>query len=70
MGELVRHRVRYFCDGAVLGSREFVEEVFACERERFGEKRQSGARRIVESEAALFSLRQLRVRAVEAAASS
>lgn len=70
VGELVRHRVRYFSDGAVIGSREFVEEVFAGERGRFGEKRQSGARRIVESEAALFSLRQLRVRAVEAAVSS
>jgi hypothetical protein len=65
LGELVRHRVRYFSDGAVIGSREFVETVFAEEREHFGEKRQTGARRIVESATELFSLRQLRVRAVD-----
>ena len=27
--EVVRHRVRYFCDGLILGSFEFVEEAFA-----------------------------------------
>jgi putative transposase len=47
--EVLRRRVRYFCDGAVLGSAEFVEEVFEREqrlRRRFGEKRKSGARRM------------------------
>ena len=47
--EALRHRVRYFCDGAVLGTEAFVEEVFAREqrlRRRFGEKRTTGARRM------------------------
>jgi len=44
LGEYVRCRVRYFCDGVVLGSRGFVEEMFVRYRERFGEKRRTGAR--------------------------
>ena len=47
--EALRRRVRYFCDGAVLGSAGFVEEVFEREqrlRSRFGEKRRTGARRM------------------------
>lgn len=45
--EALRHRVRYFCDGAVLGSEAFLEGVFEREqllRQRFGEKRKTGAR--------------------------
>jgi len=64
VGELIRHRVRYFSDGAVIGSREFVEAVFEANRERFGPKRQTGARRIGESAEPFFSLRQLRRRPV------
>ena len=63
--ELLLCRVRYFSDGVAIGSREFVEEVFAGSRECFGEKRRDGARRIRESAEALFSLRALRVRALE-----
>ncbi|MBL9159619.1 MAG: hypothetical protein JNJ70_19210 [Verrucomicrobiales bacterium] len=47
--QALRHRVRYFCDGAVLGSAEFVNGIFEREqalRKRFGEKRKSGARRM------------------------
>lgn len=47
LAEALRHRVRYFCDGAVLGSAEFVEAIFEREqslRGRFGEKRRTGAR--------------------------
>jgi hypothetical protein len=47
--EALRHRVRYFCDGAVRGTATFVNEVFEREqsqRKRFGEKRTSGARRM------------------------
>jgi len=47
--QALRHRVRYFCDGAVLGTAEFVNEVFEREqalRKRFGEKRTTGARRM------------------------
>jgi len=46
---VLRHRVRYFCDGAVLGTAEFVNEIFTREQERrkrFGEKRTTGARRM------------------------
>jgi hypothetical protein len=45
MAKMLRWRVRYFTDGAVIGSREFVEEVFQKSRERFGEKRKDGARK-------------------------
>jgi len=47
--QALRHRVRYFCDGAALGTAAFVNEVFEREqalRMRFGEKRTSGARRM------------------------
>ncbi len=46
---ILRHRVRYFCDGAVLGTAEFVNAIFEREQssgKRFGEKRTSGARRM------------------------
>ncbi|MCC5841019.1 MAG: transposase [Opitutales bacterium] len=43
LGSLVRHRVRYFSAGAVIGSRAFVEERFQAYRERFGSKRKKGA---------------------------
>jgi hypothetical protein len=39
-------RVRYFTDGAVIGSRSFVDSVFGDSRERFGPKRKTGARKL------------------------
>ncbi len=42
--QLLRCRVRYFSDSAVLGSREFVNAVFLAHRECFGPKRKEGAR--------------------------
>jgi hypothetical protein len=60
--ELVRLRVRYFTDGVVLGSKEFVEGVFEAQRELFGPKRKKGARRMAESDAPFYSLRQLRLK--------
>ena len=44
--EILRCRVRYFCDGAVFGTAEFVNEVFAANRSRYGAKRKSGARKM------------------------
>jgi REP element-mobilizing transposase RayT len=44
MAKMLRCRVRYFTDGAVIGSKEFVNEAFANARERFGAKRKDGAR--------------------------
>ncbi len=47
--QALRHRVRYFCDGVVLGTTAFVNGIFEREqslRNRFGKKRSSGARRM------------------------
>jgi REP element-mobilizing transposase RayT len=64
MAKMLRCRVRYFTDGAVIGSREFVNEAFASARERFGAKRKDGARKLKGDSAAasgrLWSLRDLR----------
>ena len=46
LADVLRVKVRYFSDGMVLGSKEFVDEVFEGNRQRFGEKRTSGARRM------------------------
>lgn len=46
--EILRRKVRYFTDGAVLGSTAFLEEVFQQlqAQNRIGRKRRSGARRM------------------------
>ena len=60
MWQVLRCRVRYFSDGAVLGSRAFVDAFFARERWRFGPKRESGARQIRGGDwGGVTSLRQL-----------
>ena len=43
MAGILRKRVRYFTDGAVIGSKAFVNEAFAASRERFTEKRRDGS---------------------------
>ncbi len=64
MAAMLRHRVRYFTDGAVIGSKAFVNEAFAVSRERFTERRKDGARRMKGSGApasgVLWSMRDLR----------
>ncbi len=64
MAKMLRCRIRYFTDGAVIGGKEFVNEAFAKSRERFGEKRKSGARRLkgdaTPTSGTLWSLRDLR----------
>ena len=66
MAAMLRHRVRYFTDGAVIGSKAFVNEAFLSARGRFTAKRKDGARRMKGSGAAaagtLWSMRDLRVR--------
>ncbi|MGK0188860.1 MAG: putative transposase [Verrucomicrobiales bacterium] len=58
--QVLRCRVRYFSDGAVLGSKGFVDEFFERERSRFGPNRESGARRIQGAAlGAVMSLRKL-----------
>jgi REP element-mobilizing transposase RayT len=65
MAKMLRGRVRYFTDGAVIGSKEFVNEAFEGARERFTAKRKDGARRMRGSGAPakgqLWSMRDLRV---------
>ena len=46
MAATLRRRVRYFSDGAVIGSRLFVNEAFHAARDRFGAKRKDGARKL------------------------
>ena len=45
IGKAVSCRIRYFADGAVIGSKSFVNEVFDGSREYFGKRRQTGARK-------------------------
>jgi REP element-mobilizing transposase RayT len=62
--KILHCRIRYFTDGAVIGSKEFVNEAFASARERFGPKRKDGARKMkgdaAAANGALWSLRDLR----------
>jgi hypothetical protein len=66
MATMLRHRVRYFTDGAVIGSKVFVNEAFAGARERFTARRKDGARRMrgngAPAAGVLWSVRDLRVR--------
>jgi hypothetical protein len=65
LAKVVRYRVRYFSDGAVLGSRNFVDGVFESCRWRFGPRRKDGARPMRGSgsgaKGVLWSARDLRV---------
>ncbi len=65
MAGMLRKRVRYLTDGAVIGSKAFVNEAFAGARDRFTKRRKDGARRMRGSGAAakgvLWSMRDLRV---------
>ena len=64
LGKMLRCRIRYFTDGAVIGSRGFVNEAFERSRERFGAKRSTGARRLrgvaASASGVLWSLRELK----------
>lgn len=66
LAAMLRRRVRYFTDGAVIGSKAFVNEAFVLARERFTPGRKDGARKMKGNGQAaagmLWSLRDLRVR--------
>jgi hypothetical protein len=66
MAAMLLNRVRYFTDGAVIGSKGFVNEVFAAARDRFSARRKDGARRMrgggAHASGVLWSARDLRVR--------
>jgi len=61
---MLQHRIRYFTDGAVIGTRIFVDEAFVNSRSRFGPKRNSGARKMrgdaTAASTLLYSMRDLR----------
>jgi REP element-mobilizing transposase RayT len=66
--EVLRRKVRYFCDGAVLGSEVFVEEAFEGlkSRGRIGPRRETGARRLRGADwGELRVLRDLQVRVID-----
>lgn len=62
----LRLRVRYFTDGAILGTKNFVEAVFRARREQFSAGRRSGSRRLrgLASDCPLRVARDLVLRAV------
>ena len=61
----LRCRVRYFSEGAALGTARYLEEFFAARREAFGPKRTSAAREMQGAEwGELRSARGLRANAV------
>lgn len=64
MGRMLRCRVRYFTDGAVIGSRSFVNDSFANARQRFGSRRKDGARKLrghaAPAAGTLWSLRDIK----------
>lgn len=64
LAEYVQIRVRYFTDGAVLGSKEYVEEVCQEFRDRFGPRRATGGSQVrgLDATARFFSLRNLKKR--------
>jgi REP element-mobilizing transposase RayT len=66
LATMLRCKIRYFSDGAVIGSKAFVNEAFTASRERFSAKRKDGARRMKGSAATanglLWTVRDLRFR--------
>lgn len=57
--EYLRLEIRYFVDGAVFGTKEFVERVFKAYRAHFGPKRERGARRLRGLKSKFYTLRDL-----------
>ena len=60
--EYLRLKVRYFVDGAVLGTRGFVEGILQATRGRFGSRRNTRARAMRVVDAELFTVRNLQPR--------
>jgi putative transposase len=64
-GELIRHRVRYFTDGAILGSRNFLEERISDGKCVFSKKKSNQFRSIpIEENEDLLVFRNLRKQAI------
>jgi hypothetical protein len=60
LAEMLRHRVRAFSESLVLGSKDFVEEVFQANRSVFGSKRKEGARQMPENHLKFYVVRRVR----------
>jgi len=64
--QLIQCRVRYMTDGAVLGSRLFVDQFFQSHRQSFGKSRSSGARKMKGSDwGGLHVLRDLKTNLIQ-----
>mgnify|MGYP000915416627 CR=1 FL=1 len=64
--EQFTRRVRHFSEGLVVGTREWLEQVFASQRHYFSEKRKSGARKMRWGEwGELRAMRDLQVKEKE-----
>jgi REP element-mobilizing transposase RayT len=61
---ILLHRIRYFTDGTVIGSKAFVNQTFQAARQRFTPNRKDGARKLrghaAPASQNLWSLRDLR----------
>lgn len=57
--DLLSHRIRLFSEAIVLGSKDFVDEVFQTQRHKFGPKRQQGARPVSQYNVHLYSLKRI-----------
>jgi putative transposase len=68
ISKVIQCRVRYFTDGAVIGSKSFVDGVFEASRDQFGPKRKDGARKphgsLGEMAGEIWSLRDLKEKGV------
>ena len=64
--EVLRHRVRYFTAGVLIGSASFINRIFERDKKRFGPKRTSGARKMRGADwGDLRTLRDLQVNVIE-----
>ncbi|MFK5922144.1 MAG: transposase [Verrucomicrobiota bacterium] len=67
VAEALRCRVRYFTDGAVLGSQSYVDDFFENKRDHFGVRRKDGGRKMRGAQwGELRVLRDLKVDAMSA----
>ena len=57
--EMLHKKVRYFADGLVIGTKRFLNGLFAVTRDYFGPSRQSGARKFRHVKTTLCAMRDL-----------
>jgi REP element-mobilizing transposase RayT len=57
--EMLRHKVRHFADGLAIGTKRFLNDLFAVTRDYFGPRRKSGARKMRFCQTELCAMRDL-----------